>query len=69
LLGYNEPNNPVEDAYQNLTPQGSVSDAVARWPDLLTTGLRVGAPAVTDGGYSWITDFMNQADFNWPYFL
>jgi len=62
LLGYNEPNNPVEDAYENLTPQGSVSDAVARWPDLLATGLRVGAPAVTDGGSSWIVDFMNQAD-------
>jgi len=62
LLGYNEPNNSVEDAYKNLTPPGSVSDAVARWPDLLATGLRVGAPAVTDGGYSWIVDFINQAD-------
>ncbi|RPJ00246.1 MAG: hypothetical protein EHM39_05150, partial [Chloroflexi bacterium] len=62
LLGFNEPNNPVEDAYQNLTPPGSVSDAVARWAELLGTGLRVGAPAVTDGGYSWIVDFVNQAD-------
>ncbi len=62
LSGYNEPDNPVEDAYKNLTPPGSVSDAVARWPDLLATGLRVGAPAVTDGGYSWIVDFVNQAD-------
>jgi autotransporter-associated beta strand protein len=62
LLGFNEPNNPVEDAYKNLTPPGSVSDAVARWPELLGTGLRVGAPAVTDGGSGWITDFMNQAE-------
>jgi len=62
LLGFNEPNNSVEDAYKNLTPPGSVSDAVARWPELLGTGLRVGAPAVTDGGYSWIVDFVNQAD-------
>jgi autotransporter-associated beta strand protein len=62
LLGFNEPNNPVEDAYENLTPPGSVSDAVARWPELLGTGLRVGAPAVTDGGQGWITDFMNQAE-------
>ncbi len=62
LLGYNEPNNPVEDAYVNLTPPGSVNDAVARWPELLGTGLRVGAPAVTDGGQGWITDFMNQAN-------
>ncbi len=62
LSGFNEPNNPVEDAYQNLTPLGSVSDAVARYPELLGTGLRVGAPAVTDGGYSWIVDFINQAN-------
>ncbi len=62
LSGYNEPNNSVEDAYKNLNPPGSVSDAVARWPELLGTGLRVGAPAVTDGGYSWIVDFVSQAD-------
>ena len=35
---------------------------MARWPELLGTGLRVGAPAVTDGGYSWIVDFVNQAE-------
>jgi hypothetical protein len=62
LLGYNEPDNSGQDAYKNLTPPGSVSDAVARWPELLGTGLRVGAPAVTDGGYSWIVDFVNQAE-------
>lgn len=62
LLGFNEPDNPVEDAYKNLTPQGSVSDAVARWDELLGTGLRVGAPAVTDGGYNWIVNFINQAN-------
>ena len=62
VSGYNEPNNPVEDAYKNLNPPGSVSDAVARLPDQLATGLRVGAPAVTDGGYSWIVDFVNRAD-------
>ncbi|RYD68344.1 MAG: hypothetical protein EOP83_00970 [Verrucomicrobiaceae bacterium] len=62
VLGFNEPNNSVEDAWKNLNPQGSVTDAVARWDELLGTGLRVGAPAVTDGGYSWIVDFMNQAN-------
>jgi hypothetical protein len=61
ISGFNEPDNPVEDSYQNLTPPGSVSDAVARWDELLGTGLRVGAPAVTDGGTSWITSFLNQA--------
>ncbi|MEK7951422.1 LamG-like jellyroll fold domain-containing protein [Luteolibacter sp. Y139] len=62
VLGFNEPNNSVEDAYKNLSPQGSTTDAVAKWDELLGTGLRVGAPAVTDGGYSWIVDFMNQAN-------
>ena len=62
LLGYNEPNNPVEDAYKNLNPPGSVSDAVARWPELLGTGLRVGAPGVSDSGYSWIVNFVSQAE-------
>ena len=62
VLGFNEPNNSVEDAYKNLTPQGSVSDAVARMPELLATGMRLGAPAVTDGGYSWIVDFVNQSN-------
>lgn len=62
LSGLNEPNNPVEDAYKNLNPQGSVSAAVAGFPELLSTGLRVGTPAVTDGGYSWIVNFVNQAN-------
>jgi hypothetical protein len=61
LSGYNEPDNPVEDAYQNLTPQGSATNAAARWPDLLATGLRVGAPAVTDAGYNWLASFMDAA--------
>ncbi|WP_035610492.1 LamG-like jellyroll fold domain-containing protein, partial [Haloferula sp. BvORR071] len=61
LSGYNEPDNPVEDAYTTLG-NGSTATAVASWPDLLATGLRVGAPAVTDGGYNWIVDFMNKAN-------
>jgi autotransporter-associated beta strand protein len=63
LLGYNEPDNSSQDAYKNLTPPGSVSDAVARWPGLLATGLRVGSPATTDGGRSsWLYPFISQAD-------
>lgn len=61
LSGFNEPDNPVEDAYTSLD-NGSTTTAVAAWPDLLATGLRVGAPAVTDGGTSWILDFMNKAN-------
>lgn len=59
-LGFNEPNNPVEDAYQNLN-NGSVDAAIAWWPNMLSTGLRVGAPAVTDGGKAWLYEFMDKA--------
>lgn len=55
LLGYNEPDSPDQ---ANM----SVADAISGWPDLLGTGLRVGAPAVTDGGKAWLSDFMNQAN-------
>ncbi len=54
LLGYNEPNS----ADQSNIAYG---DAVWSWPDLLGTGLRVGSPAPTDGGLSWLSSFMTQA--------
>lgn len=57
LLGYNEPDNAAE---ANL----AVGDAIWSWPDLLWDGLRVGSPAPTDGGRSWLYDFMNQAEAN-----
>lgn len=57
LLGYNEPDNSSQDAYM------TVGDAIYSWPDLLATGLRVGSPAVTDGGRSgWLYPFITQAD-------
>jgi autotransporter-associated beta strand protein len=63
VLGYNEPDNSTQDAYNNLTPPGSVTNAVARLPDQLATGLRVGSPATTDGGRSsWLYPFVSQAD-------
>jgi len=55
VLGYNEPDSTSQ---ANI----AVGDAIWSWPDLLGTGLRVGAPAVTDGGWAWITNFMSQAD-------
>ncbi len=61
LSGFNEPDNPVEDSYTSLG-NGSVDTAIAVWPELLATGLRVGSPAVTDGGLSWLYDFMTKAD-------
>ncbi|MCU0797181.1 MAG: glycosyl hydrolase, partial [Akkermansiaceae bacterium] len=61
FLGYNEPDNPVEDSYQSLG-NGSRDAAIAAWPELLATGLRVGSPAVTDGGKWWLYDFMDKAN-------
>ena len=55
VLGYNEPDSASQ---ANIL----VGDAIYSWPDLLGPGLRVGAPAVTDGGWAWITNFMSQAD-------
>src|SRR5436190_17818 len=55
LLGYNEPDRPAPATMP-------VADAIASWPDLLATGLRVGAPAVSDGGLTWLYDFISQAD-------
>ncbi len=56
LLGYNEPDRPDQ---ANMT----IAQAISSWPDLLGTGLRVGAPAVSDGGRSgWLYPFMTQAD-------
>src|ERR1041385_511939 len=55
LLGYNEPDRPDQ---ANV----SAGDAIASWPDLLWPGLRLGAPAVSDGGLGWLYDFISQAD-------
>lgn len=56
LLGFNEPDRPDQ---ANM----SVADALAAWPELLATGLRVGSPATSDGGRSsWLYPFMQQAD-------
>lgn len=61
VLGYNEPDNPVEDSYQTLN-NGSVAAAISAWPELLNSGMRLGSPAVTDGGESWLYNFIDQAD-------
>jgi hypothetical protein len=56
VLGYNEPDQANQ---ANI----AVGDAIYSWPDLLATGLRVGAPAVSDGGRSsWLYPFISQAD-------
>jgi hypothetical protein len=53
VLGYNEPDHTEQS---NVT----VARAVAEWPNMLKTGLRVGAPAVTNN--SWLYQFMDSCD-------
>ena len=55
LLGYNEPD---QTGQANL----SVATAISHWPEFMSSGLRVGAPAVSDGGLSWLYSFMDQCD-------
>ena len=59
-LGFNEPDRPDQ---ANMT----VEAALDQWPNLLQSGLRVGAPAVSDSGSAgmgldWLYTFMDQAD-------
>ncbi len=55
LLGFNEPDHKDQS---NL----SVDQAIQGWPGLLKTGLRLGSPAVSDGGLGWLYEFMAKAD-------
>ena len=59
-LGFNEPD-------QANQADMSVASAVAQWPNLVRSGLRVGAPAVSDSGISgqglsWLYAFMDEID-------
>jgi len=57
VLGFNEPDNGGQS---NMTP----SQALALWPQLMNTGLELGAPAVASGGATaggWLDQFMTGA--------
>lgn len=55
LLGFNEPDHKDQS---NMT----VDEAIASWPELLRTGLRLGSPAPSDGGTGWLFEFMDKAN-------
>jgi RNA polymerase sigma factor (sigma-70 family) len=58
MLGFNEPDM---SAQSNLTP----SQALALWPQLESTGLELGSPAVAGGGATaggWLDQFMSGAE-------
>jgi hypothetical protein len=55
VLGFNEPNKSDQS---NI----AVADAITLWPQLTSDpNIRVGSPAVSDDGRSWLEDFMTQA--------
>ena len=60
LAGFNEPDSTGQ---ANLT----VAQAIADWPNLMQSGLRLGAPGVSDSGVAglgtdWLYSFISQAD-------
>ena len=56
-LGFNEPDQANQ---ANMT----VAQAIAAWPNLLASGLRLGSPSPSDAsiGLSWLYSFIAQAD-------
>ncbi len=54
-LGFNEPDKS-DQAHM------TVEEALAQWPRLLESGLRLGSPAPSDGGLSWLYEFLDRAD-------
>jgi len=56
LLGFNEPDSSSQ---ANMTTTQAIND----WTNLQNSGLALGSPACTDGGYSsWLFPFINAAD-------
>ena len=57
VLGFNEPNQPDQ---ANM----SVEQALAMWPKLQASGLRLGSPSPNDAerGLKWLYEFMDEAD-------
>ncbi|UCH13142.1 MAG: T9SS type A sorting domain-containing protein [Bacteroidales bacterium] len=55
VLGYNEPERPDQ---ADMT----VTEAIEQWPQLLRSGLRLGSPAPSDGGLSWLYSFIDRCD-------
>lgn len=54
LLGFNEPDQKDQ---ANMT----VDEALALWPKLMSTGLRLGSPAGVHADGNWMRQFMQQA--------
>jgi len=56
-LGFNEPDHPEQHQDDNGGKALTVSQALAQWPDMMKSGLRLGAPSCTDA--NWLYAFMD----------
>ncbi|MEO5780840.1 MULTISPECIES: glycosyl hydrolase [Arthrobacter] len=54
LLSYNEPDHPGQASM-------SVDEAIRLWPQLQSTGLRLGAPGTVNAASPWLDEFMTKA--------
>ncbi|GHT76628.1 hypothetical protein FACS189463_2080 [Bacteroidia bacterium] len=60
LLGLNEPDHPEQHKDDNGEKAITVATAIAEWPKMLESGLRVGSPACTD--WNWLFQFIDECD-------
>jgi hypothetical protein len=57
-LGLNEPDHAEQHKDDNGEKVVTVAQALEQWPEMLKSGLRVGAPATTN--FNWLYDFIDQ---------
>ena len=55
LMGFNEPDRPDQ---ANMT----VEQAIAQWPEMMKSGMRIGSPSPSDPYNGWLPRFLEQAE-------
>ena len=55
LLGFNEPDRPDQ---ANIT----VDQAIAQWPEMMKSGMRIGSPSPSDPYNGWLPQFLEKAE-------
>ena len=60
VLGFNEPDGPWSQGGSNMTVSSAVQSWLREVAPLQQMGIKAGAPVVTQGGFSWLADFMTE---------
>lgn len=55
LMGFNEPDRPDQ---ADMT----VEQAIAQWPEMMKSGMRIGSPSPSDPYNGWLPQFLEQAE-------